>query len=96
MHLQGDPGGAVVVGKAEAIGFAAFDYHRQPLALAEAAQRRAAFEAGRIIQSAEHVFAGIELRRHAADQGGKGSLAGHGGSFVRIGGDVASLGRGDV
>ncbi|MCY1446944.1 hypothetical protein D9M71_635400 [compost metagenome] len=71
MHLQGDPGGAVVVGKTESISLATFQYHRQPLALAEAAQRRAAFEAGRIGQGAEHVFAGIELRRHSADQGGE-------------------------
>ncbi|MNP44250.1 hypothetical protein D3C76_1381030 [compost metagenome] len=96
MHLQGDPGGAVVIGKAQAIGLATFQYHRQPFALAEAAQRRAAFEAGRIGQGAEHVFAGIELRRHIADQGGEGGFAGHGASFGTIGWGLASLRRSDV
>ncbi|MNT90564.1 hypothetical protein D3C72_2314840 [compost metagenome] len=68
MHVQGDPGGDVVEAEPGFFGLGAFEYHGQAFLLAEAADNLQVCRQLAVAQGAEHVFAGIELRAHAAQQ----------------------------
>ncbi|MNG24637.1 hypothetical protein D3C84_1093880 [compost metagenome] len=78
MHLQADPGGDIVVGQAQAVGLGLGEDQAQAFGLAKAADDGAGLYPRVIRQAAEHIAAGVELGRQAAEQGVEVAFAGHG------------------
>ncbi|MNN88356.1 hypothetical protein D3C81_2060310 [compost metagenome] len=68
MYIQGDPGGDVVEAESGFFGVGTFEDHGQAFLLAKAADNLQIYRQLTVTQGAEHVFAGVELRAHAAQQ----------------------------